>query len=247
MRKKPPAPPKAEQAERIADELAPILDRLSAPQREALFHRLRREFPIHPLEKEWNTSAEAILEAIQRSSSLTQRGVRGVLAEASFVAIVLPKVEALGFKETTPTGDIPYDVALKDGSGTVRIQIKLQRSKNGRPMRGNEAPSRLGFAPECFVVETQKTRGGTKDGESTRPYRFGEFDILGVSMYPSTRQWDRFLFTIAAWLLPDEVDPRQILKYQPVPPSPNEAWTDDLAECIERLRGGRKGTVRRDP
>ena len=56
-----------------------------------------------------------------------------------------------------------------------------------------------------YVVETQKTREGTdrKTGEKTRPYRFGEFDILAVAMQPATGQWDRFFYTIADWLLPD--------------------------------------------
>lgn len=41
-----------------------------------------------------------------------------------------------------------------------------------------------------YVVETPRTRGG-KDltsGEDTRPYRYGEFDILAVSMHPSTNR-----------------------------------------------------------
>lgn len=47
--------------------------------------------------------------------------------------------------------------------------------------------TRYGFEGEVFMTETQKTRTGT-DGEEnqTRPYRYGEFDILAVSMQPST-------------------------------------------------------------
>ena len=31
-------------------------------------------------------------------------------------------------------------------------------------------------------------------GLATRPYRFGEFDILAVSMHPSTNDWNRFMY-----------------------------------------------------
>lgn len=228
-------------------EVAALLDRLSREQREVLFQRLRREFPIHPLEKEWNTSAEAILEAIRRSSSLTQRGVRGVLAEASFVSTAILELQQSGWKEDTPEGDIPFDIAIHDATGVVRIQIKMQRSKEGRPMTGDKATKSMAFSSGFFVVETQKTRGGTKGGEDTRPYRFGEFDVLGVCMYPATGRWDRFLYTVANWLIPDPDNGGLIYKFQPVPPDPNMDWTDRLQTCIEWLRSGAKKTLGRRP
>jgi hypothetical protein len=45
------------------------------------------------------------------------------------------------------------------------------------------------FLPgDMYIVETQRTRRGSdkKTRDSTRPYRFGEFDLLAVAMYPST-------------------------------------------------------------
>jgi len=91
-----------------------------------------------------------------------------------------------------------------------------------------------------YVVETQRTRGGTDKatGSATRPYRFGEFDILAVAMHPSTGDWSRFMYTVERWLIPDPTDSTQLFKYQPVTHKPNGFWTDDLAKCISWLRSG---------
>jgi hypothetical protein len=239
-----PGPPSRETD---SQDIHQLLGALSLAERVSCFRILREEFPIHPLEREWNTSAEAVLEAISRSSDLTQRGIRGVLAEASFRQLALPQLASIGFEDVTPAGDIPYDVGIRDAAGDVRIQVKLQRRRGGQPMTGNQATRILGFSERCFVVETQKTRGGTKKGEATRPYRFGEFDILAVSMAPSTGRWDRFLCTVASWLLPDSSNPRQICKYQPVPPAPNVDWTDDMLTCIGWFRNAAPRTISTNP
>lgn len=231
----------------LVAQLLDLLERATPEQREMIFRRLRKEFSIHPLEVEWSISAEAILEAISRSPDLTQRGIRGILAEASFFTIVYPTLQAHGWEDVTPDGDLPYDAALRDETGTVRIQVKLQRRKSGRPMTGIDAPRGAAFLEGVFVVETQKTRAGKKDGEDTRPYRFGEFDILAVSLSPSTKDWSKFLFTVATWLLPDPSDPARIYKYQPVPPMPNLEWTDDLLVCIGWLRSGDVRRIRIAP
>jgi len=93
--------------------------------------------------------------------------------------------------------------------------------------------------PDMYVVETQRTRGG-KDasGNETRPYRFGEFDILGVSMHPSCNKWDQFLYTVAAWLLPDPNSSNLLLKFQPVAQAPTDTWTNDFGTAVEWFRSG---------
>jgi hypothetical protein len=96
-----------------------------------------------------------------------------------------------------------------------------------------------------YVVETQRTRGG-KDvltGEATRPYRFGEFDILAVSMHPSTNDWDSFMFTVGNWFVPRPAAPTQLEVYQPVSMSPDEDWTDDLLTSIGWFRSGLTKTI----
>lgn len=218
------------------DEIEHLLAQCTVEQRRRIFERLRTEFPIHPLEAKLNAQAEIILEAIARASDLTLRGIRGVIAEAAFATDVVARLQ--GWRDLTPPGDAPYDFLLDDGHGPVRIQVKLQRQRLQQPMRSEDAPRRMGLAPGMFVVEVQRTRGGrdARTGEQTRPYRYGEFDILAVSLHPSTGDWGRFLYTVADWLHPraDRADWIEI--YQPVPPYPTPEWTEDLLQCIGWFR-----------
>ncbi len=114
-------------------------------------------------------------------------------------------------------------------------------------MRANEAFR--SFPADMYVVETQKTRRGTARGTggATRPYRFGEFDLLAVAMYPSTTRWDAFLYTVADWLLPGRTDPAEILKYQPVATAPNDDWTDSFHTVVAWLRSGIGKQIRAAP
>jgi len=71
------------------DEILKLLEECSSEERREIFNHLRKEFPIHPLEADLNTQAEVILEAMARSSDLTMRGIRGIIAEAAFLVNVL--------------------------------------------------------------------------------------------------------------------------------------------------------------
>jgi hypothetical protein len=218
------------------EEIKQLLASCNEQQRREVFHLLRREFRIHPIEEKLNVQAEVILEAIDRAGDLTLRGIRGIIAEAAFLINVVGKLE--GWKNITTAGDHPYDFLLTDGRGDLRVQVKMQRQKDQRPM-----PAREGyrFLPaDMYVVETQRTRGGTdqRTGENTRPYRFGEFDILAVSLHPSTNDWTRFCYTVSSWLLPRPENRSLLLKFQPVPARPNEDWTDDFLTCVGWFRAG---------
>lgn len=225
--------------------LSALLAGSNLEERRALFQKLREEFPIHALEKTWNTTAEIILEAIARSGDLTQRGVRGVIAEASFKECVVNQMTAQGWEDKPIPGEQSYDFLLGDASGDIRIQVKMQRRKEQRPMRASEANKRMfGSASDMWVVETQRTRGGKdNDGEATRPYRYGEFDLLAVSLHPSTNNWADFRFTVANWLIPDPDNNGRIFKYQPVPTAQNADWTDNLLECITWLRSQKQKCI----
>ena len=212
----------------------------------------------HPLEQDWGIDADTILTAIRRSSDLTRRGVRGIIAEAVFENSILPSLVGSGWEAATIQGDQSYDVHLKKGEHSARIQIKLQRLEKG--------VSKLYYPkhyPEgtLFVVEVQKTRSGEKTTKQklqgsdetleatntvtvqTRPYRFGDFDILAVNMHPSSGDWKQFRFTIASWLLPKSSDKKLIETFQPVAAKPDEVWTDDLATCLEWLEAGAERSV----
>jgi len=219
-----------------------LLRETSKEDRGRLFERLRREFPIHSLEKEWNVSADLVLEAISRSSDLTKRGVRGVIAEAAFEQTVVTPLASHGWNIKTPEGDYPFDFLLEDEKGPVKVQVKMQRLEKRMPKRWSRASN-------FFVVETQKTRSGTNSaGSSTRPYRFGEFDILAVCMHPSCGNWGTFRYTVANWLLPRPGPDKQLIQvFQPVPESPNADWCDDFRTAVQSFRGSLKKTIFEPP
>ena len=127
-------------------------------------------------------------------------------------------------------------------SPSLRIQVKLQRREAGVP---KEYSARGRAALNCssgtmHVVEVQKTRSGQKNGEKTRPYRFGDFDILAVNLHTSTGDWKRFVYTVGNWLLPRRQQQTLIEIFQPVPPCPDEYWTDDLGCCIDWFLAGER-------
>lgn len=227
--------------------ISALLSQCSRDERREMLRVLRKEFPIHELERKLNISAEVILEAIDRSSDLTLRGVRGVIAEASFKEyIVIPLVER-GWKDLPINGNPAFDFLLGVPSGVqVKIQVKMQRKKNQLPMRAIAANKKLfGAAAEMWVVETQKTRGGKDSkGKATRPYRFGEFDIIAVALHPSSNDWRQFRYTVANWLIPDPKDTELIFKFQPVAMSANDDWTDRLETCVEWFESGVKKAIR---
>lgn len=215
------------------DTVLKLLNECSPEERLQIFKHLRKEIPIHTLEAKLNTTAEIILEAIDRGSDLTLRGVRGIITEVAFAVEVVDKIE--GIESVRVGGDVSYDSHLRDASGDVTVQIKMQRRERGK------VKERAGK----YVVEVQRTRTGINraTGEKTRPYRFGEFDILAVSMQPSTNEWNSFMYTVSSWLIPRGSDAKLIEIMQPVAPSPNEDWTDDLQTCIKWFRTGIKRTI----
>ncbi|MGD1097731.1 MAG: hypothetical protein ABSB35_37805 [Bryobacteraceae bacterium] len=224
----------------LTDEICGLIDRSSEEERRLVLNYLRQRVPLHPLEQEWATTAEAILTAIARSTDLTLRGIRGILAEATFGDIILPKLESNGWNVIAILGDQTYDFLLEKDAARVRIQVKLQRREKGIPKEyANRSRAALKCPPGTIhVVEVQKTRSGEKKGQKTRPYRYGDFDILAVNLHPSTGDWKRFLFTVGNWLLPNKKQQELIETFQPVPGCPDEYWTDDLNRCIEWFLAG---------
>ena len=219
-------------------ELIQLVEAAPLDVQRALLNRLRELYPIHALEQSWRVPAEVILEAISRASDLSQRGVRGMIAECYFELKVLPRHPE--WINETPIGNHPFDFVLRRADQRVKIQIKSQRRKAGQPMTARQA--NRSFSPTKLVVETQKTRAGLDDkGDDTRPYRFHEFDILAVSMEASTANWTEFRYTVSRWLIPRPGNPSLMFKFQPVSLEPDDDWTDDLNIAIDwHLSGAEK-------
>ena len=208
----------------MTEEIRKLLAKCSDEQRRQIFEELRVAIPIHSFEARMNAKAEVILEALDRAGDLTLRGIRGIIGEATFVREIVPSLT--GWKDVTPPGDLPYDAALKDDVSTVKVQVKMQRRVKG------VAWLRKGSA----VVEVQRTRTGKRDGEDTRPYHFGEFDVLAVCMEPSHARWNSFHYIPERWLNPRSGNAVLIEIMQPVALEPDAIWTNDFHEAVRRLR-----------
>jgi hypothetical protein len=224
----------------LVHKLSGLIDSASPQEQRSLFNYLRKRVELHPLERAWGTTAEAILASIARSPDITHRGIRGILAEATFEEVVLPLVEAAGWKASSILAPQAYDFLLTKEKLSVSIQVKLQRKEKQVP---KEYPSRSRATLKCptgtiYTVEVQKTRSGVKGGKKTRPYRFGEFDILAVNLHPSTGDWKRYIYTVGSWLLSQSDDPSLIETFQPVPDHADEYWTYDLEKCIDWFLDG---------
>ena len=103
----------------------------------------------------------------------------------------------------------------------------------------------------------KKTRSGTKRKpdeavspklsspaiEKTRPYQFGDFDIIAVNMQPSTGDWTCFMYTVGSWLMPRAGDKKLVEIMQPVSRIRSDLWTDRAEECVEWYLSGRKKVV----
>ena len=241
----------------LLDQIKNLINKCSEDERKTLKAHLRMLVP-HDLEKDWDIDADTILSAISRSSDLTKRGVRGIIAEATFINEVVPDVAAIGWRNLSINGDHPYDVLLEKGNRRVRIQVKLQRLEKGAPRLYYPKHYKEG---SLYVVEVQKTRSGEKSTqttlrgtdtkikatttvtEQTRPYRFGDFDFLAVNMHPSSGNWRDFRYTLGSWLLPRSTDEKKIEIFQPIAATPSDVWTDDLATCLQWLESGRQHRV----
>jgi len=212
-------------------ELESLLANASDAQRREILTLLRERYglKIHPLEQRWNTTAEAILDAIDQSADLTQRGIRGVLAEATFRTSILPKL-LTNWRALPVSGDQPYDLLLQDSLGTVRVQVKLQRMEKGVPKRHRKTTDQ-------FVVETQRTRGGKRrDLEASRPYRVDEFDVLAVCLHPSTGSWTSFFYCATTDLLVRPDEPHLLAVMQPFPQAGSDLWNTDFESATRRFR-----------
>jgi hypothetical protein len=211
-----------------------LLAQCTPAEQASLFRELRAVHQLHEFEAIIGAPAEMILEAVHRAPELTRRMLRGVIADAAFRTNVVPAIAQHGWRDVTPEGNFAYDYKLDDSAGPVTVQVKLQRSERGQPVV--RQGKRFNFESEVFMTETQKTRTGTKgEDDKTRPYRYGEFDILAVSMQPSTGRWDRYMYTLGRWLLAGKKDD-EMATLQPVTKEPGEFWTDDFRTAALWLR-----------
>lgn len=238
------------------EEVRRLLDSMNEQERREAYTYLRTLLPKHPMEERLMISSEGMLDALARAGDFTVRMIRGVFAEAAFSADVLPTLAE--WRELPLKGDPPFDFLVTDVPGgqepisdlpypVVKVQVKMQRSQGRKPrLAKDEWKTYVKWPGDYFVVEVQKSRKGEKKGENTRPLRFGEFDILAVSLGPSRGRWSEFMYTLERWLLHRPDDEGQILQYQPVAPHDTDCWTTDFRKAVEWLRSGEERRITGD-
>lgn len=218
------------------DEIKHLVEQRPPDEQRDLLAWLRKKYPIHELESEFGATAEVILEAISRASDLSRRGVLGLIAEASFKVNFVDNLN--GWHDLNFVGDESYDFLISNGDRNISIQVKRQRL-------AKQNPKLYPRSDGLYVAETQRSRKGVdpKTGEDTRPYRFGEFDILAVCMQPVTGSWESFRLTLGRWLLPRPERADWIKVLQPVSLEVNDDWTDRVETAIRWLDSGVEKTI----
>ena len=83
----------------------------------------------------------------------------------------------------------------------------------------------------AYKVELQKTRN-SMDGTPTRGYKADEFDVLGVSLFNQTGQWD-YMFVATKRLARRHELHNFLVVMQRVPMKPEAPWTTDPLEAFE--------------
>ncbi len=113
-----------------------LINALTEGEQRVVYAYLRTKFAPHALEAKWGITADVILGAINRAPDITQRGIRGIIAEAVFEAEILPSLE--GWESIKIEGEQPYDFKLREHASktSLTIQVKLQRSERGAPKKG---------------------------------------------------------------------------------------------------------------
>lgn len=218
------------------DEVKALLAGMDRETLREVLRTIREDYQvtIHQLEDEWGTNAEAILEAIHSSPDLTQRGVRGVLAEATFRRVVVPTLG--GWVDEPFQGDLPYDLMLTMPKQRVRVQVKQQRRSRGICLFHRASTE----ARPVYVVETQRTRTGTDKttGNATRPYRKDEFDLIAVCLQASSGRWTDFIYCPSHRLDVRADNPALLAVMQPVYLDGSHGWTRDFNEAVRDLGPG---------
>lgn len=93
-----------------------LIESLTPEELASVAAYLRSKLPKHDLESKWGIDADVILDAIFRAKDITQRGVRGVVAEAVFEKDVLPRITER-WKSLTVIGDLAYDFCIENQAG----------------------------------------------------------------------------------------------------------------------------------
>jgi len=183
----------------------------------------------HPLEKKLNAPASDILEAVSNGFRSIMN-VKGQLAEL-YLYHKLQDLEKAGIISNLRwiDKDDEPDFSFKYKGRTMSIECKNVRNEVYKRDHGDQ------YKKGWYKAETQKTRSGIdpSTGEQTRAYRVDRFDILAVCLFNQTEKW-QYLFCPSRELLRHPKLPDRLATFQPVPPTQQGKWTENLEDALDR-------------
>lgn len=174
----------------------------------------------HPLEAALNASGWAILTAIERQR-MSVINVKGQLAEYYLNEYLASReadkaIDSFAWRSESPD----FSVVVEGREYT--IECKNVRKASGKGV-------------DSLWVETQRTRGGKKKGEDTRPYRVSDFDVLAVALFNRTGKWD-YWFVAARNLKARPENKFFLAVRQDMPEQPDKKWHTDVLSAIKDVK-----------
>lgn len=187
---------------------------------------------IHPLEKEFELTAEELLDAVNRRfrAKVTLEGAVAEVHLGKHIKKLYEQGIIARFEEHDLDSYPDYTIWLRDKpEKPYRIECKNVRD-------AEEAYRKKGLIV-AFKVETQKTRASKGDLRS-RHYGFRQFDILAVCLGKKTHNWRQFMYVQTKNLASHAKYPDKLAVMHPVPlpdsPTPYP-WYNNLAGLLAEL------------
>jgi hypothetical protein len=162
---------------------------------------------LHDLEREFDMSAQAIMEVIAKRTRLSV-AVRGGVAEYHLERWLRSTRSITRVRRLDEDGRPDFDVTLADG------RRMLVECKNCSPRP---------YANGDLKVEVQKTRA-TQGDPAGRLYRRDQFDVVAACLFPATARWE-FRFKATRDLPGDTRFPDRLAAIQRI----DGTWFSELA------------------
>lgn len=190
---------------------------------------------MHPLEKEFELTAEELIEAVSRRFR-AKVALEGVVAEihlGKHIKELYDNGVISRFEEHDTDGYPDYTVWLpgKPEKG-YRVECKNVRDRDEAYRKNGQIVA--------FKVETQKTRASKGDA-SSRHYGFDQFEILAVCLGKKTHSWRQFMYIQCKDLAehPTYSGKIAVMHKVPLPDGPVvPPWHSSFASLLKELKDG---------
>lgn len=189
----------------------------------------------HPLEDEYNLTAEELLDMIKERFRL-KVALAGAVAEVQCEKrlVALRESGVISRYEHHDIDDYPdFTIFLSEEGPELKVEVKNVRNYKAGYRKGGEVVA--------YMVELQKTRRGAD--ESSRFYDVDRFDVVAVCLGKKTGNYEDFLFARSTDLrrhsrFPDKLAAVHRLPLpERTPENEVNAWYENLEHLLEVIRG----------